>query len=135
VGDEISRRECRIWRASRRHYVPIPIEQLRSCESVLAPPGIDPLQMSEGPHREGERGTCSFTAGGAQGFQRFFSRHLGAAGRFGPRKVDFSVEERQILIVQLVLILDDAEMELGAVRKIDTILHDELAALDPSPKD
>jgi hypothetical protein len=62
-------------------------------------------------------------------------RHRGDAGRFDPRKVDFPVEERPILVVQLVLILDDAEMDLGALRKIDTVLHDELAALDPSPKD
>jgi hypothetical protein len=61
--------------------------------------------------------------------------HRGAAGCFGSRKVDFSVEERPILVVQLVLILDDEEVDLGALRKIDTILHDELAALDPSPKD
>ncbi len=45
------------------------------------------------------------------------------------------MEKRPILIVQVVLILDDAEMDLGAVGKIDTILHDELAALDPSPND
>jgi len=62
-------------------------------------------------------------------------RYRGAARRFGPRKIDFSVEERPILVVQLVLILDDAEMDLCAVGKIDPILHDELAALDPSPKD
>jgi hypothetical protein len=74
-------------------------------------------------------------AGGAQGCERLLRRYRGAAGRFGPRKVDFSVEERPILVVQLVLILDDAEMDLGALGKIDTILHDELAALDPSPKD
>lgn len=74
-------------------------------------------------------------AGGAQGRERLLRRYRGAAGRFGPRKVDFPVEKGPILIVQLVLILDDAEMDLGALRKIDTILHDELAALDPSPKD
>jgi hypothetical protein len=91
--------------------------------------------MSERPLREGEHGTCSFTACGARGSERLFDRYRGAAGRFGPRKVDFSVEKRPILVVQLVLILDDAEMDLGALRKIDTILHDELAALDPSPKD
>jgi len=62
-------------------------------------------------------------------------RYRGAAGCFSPRKIDFSVEERPILVVQLVLILDDAEMDLCAVGKIDTILHYELAALDPSPKD
>jgi hypothetical protein len=62
-------------------------------------------------------------------------RYRGAAGRFGPRKVDFSVEERPIFVVQLVLVVDDTEMDLGAVGEIDTILHDELAALNPSPKD
>jgi hypothetical protein len=92
--------------------------------------------MSERPLREAnEHGIFSFTAGGAQGCERFLRRHRDAAGRFGSRKVDFSVEERPILIVQLVFVLNDAEVDLGALRKIDTILHDELAALDPSPKD
>ena len=50
-------------------------------------------------------------------------RHRGAAGRFGPRKVDFSVEKRPILVVQLVLILDDAGMDLGALRKIDMLIE------------
>ena len=74
-------------------------------------------------------------AGGAQGCERLLRRYRGAAGCFGPRKVDFSVEERSILVVQLILVLDDTEMDLCAVGKIDPILHDELAALDPSPED